>query len=343
MIGVQCTKSGVRMSTQRIISLNHLTMLIDELEGTDGVGLRAWVELDPSSSVVRLRLKSDVVIKNAPQGFDIDTVLSEALRAFVFVDTRTMGTVQKEHHGEDKNAVLVRVSNLSVPKDRDRIRVLAEGDSWFRYPEFLFTPKSIVTQLKRMPEFEIKDLSHWGDTLSSIFTRKQYLEVMGTFDPNIFILSGGGNDLQKNIRRYIHPYSPTRPLNQYLTQEGEAFLLDIRKMYQSIIQEVLHVKPSLRVLVYGYDYPRPTESSQYIGQYLTERYIPEAKMSDVINPVMDKLNIYIRQVADQFSQVTYLDCRNLTARYYFFDDMHPNTGGFAQVTQLFSNHMRGER
>ncbi|QLQ30481.1 MAG: hypothetical protein HZT40_01340 [Candidatus Thiothrix singaporensis] len=47
------------MSIQTRIAFTELENLINSLAGTNGSGLRGYVELDPTSAVIRLRIKPE--------------------------------------------------------------------------------------------------------------------------------------------------------------------------------------------------------------------------------------------------------------------------------------------
>ena len=75
----------------------------------------------------------------------------------------------------------------------------------------------------------MKNIAHWGDTLSDILKSKEYIEVMREEKtPNFFIFSAGGNDLRAGIaeqdkdKRYIHEYGEERKYDDYLTEAGES-------------------------------------------------------------------------------------------------------------------------
>lgn len=329
------------MSIQTRIAFTELENLINSLVGTNGSGLRDYVELDPTSAVIRLRIKPEVHVEGMPPGYDIDQHLNAVLQGLLLVNP--------EHPEEEDpgNEILLPSEDAGLPRTVESIRVLAEGDSWFRLPEvpgiFLLPhmfPKSIATQLQKRPGLNVKNIAHWGDTLAQMYQRKEYLAEIGRFQPQYFLFSAGGNDLQASLRTIIHPYHPSRAVNDYLNPAGHNLIGWIRDVYIKLIQEVLVKKPDLKVLVYGYDYPKPTENSQYIGQHLTARHIPEDRMRAILNPMMDLLNQRIQEAAARFPQASYIDCRGMAQGWHWFDDMHTNTAGYAKIADAFAARIR---
>ena len=327
------------------ISFSELEGLIDNLAGTNGSTLKDYIEPDPTSGVMRLRIKPSVTITDMPEGYDVDRHINEVMQTLTLVDN-SKGADQSLEEGDPKAQILVPLDQLETSRSLTSIRVLAEGDSWFRLPELpglyllpRFFPKAIATQLQWRPELKVKNIAYWGDTLQGMFKRKQYLREIRDFQPEYFIFSGGGNDLQANLRRCVHTYSENRRTDDYLTQFGYDLFFNMRNTYVEMIKEALAVEPDLKILVYGYDYPKPTHDSQYIGQYLHEKGIPEALMPDVIKPVIDLLNDRICEAANSSPQVTYVDCRGLAKHEFWFDDMHPYHQGYRHMANEFMKHI----
>ncbi|MBE0651018.1 MAG: SGNH/GDSL hydrolase family protein, partial [Bacteroidales bacterium] len=70
--------------------------------------------------------------------------------------------------------------------------VLIEGDSWFEYPIFL---KDISDYLEKKPNLAIYTIAHGGDWVANMISNLQYEYDYVKVKPDVFIISGGGNDL----------------------------------------------------------------------------------------------------------------------------------------------------
>lgn len=324
------------METQSTISFIELENLVNSLAGTQGEALRDYIELDPTSAVIKLRIKPEVQVDGLPPGYDIDQRLNEVLQDLILANP------MQPEEDDPENEILIPSDQLDTPKALSTIRVLVEGDSWFRLPEVpgivllpRMFPKATGTQLQKRPGLNVKNIAHWGDTLNQMYQRKEYLSAIDSFQPQYFLLSAGGNDLQINLRNIVHSYHPSRNVNDYLNPAGENLLTWINSTYIKLLKEVVTKKPDLKILVYGYDYPKPTETGQYIGQHLAAKHIPENKMRSILSPMIDLLNQRIQDAASQFPQVTFVNCRGLTQGVHWFDDMHPNTAGYTKITDAF--------
>ena len=324
------------MQAVHTITFAELETLIEQLPGTNGSALLDYVEIDPTAPVMRLRFKPTVDVVGLPADYDIDQRLQQAMQDLVPYNV-AKGLDTSDANPEEE--VLLPSHMLSNTKAVNALKVLVEGDSWCRLPLFLPFPRSIGTQLQTRSGLQVMNIAHWGDTLAGIRQRKEYLSAIDSFQPDYLVLSAGGNDLQQRLTHIIYPFHKDRPLNAYLNEQGHALLSSIHDGYVAFFKEVLARKPTLRVLVYGYEYPHPDEEGKYIVEPLATLYIPLELVSAVINPMMDLLNHSIAQAANLFPQVTYIDCRNTCHNQRWFDDMHLMTPGYSILTNLFVGQM----
>ncbi len=279
--------------------------------------LHDYLEQDPSVSIPKLRVKPDAVIGAIPAAFDVDKE--------IFLMVKRLETAEAQ-------------AKTEIEGFDERPDVVAEGDSWFRHAPILF-PVAIAQRIKRNRNFRINNMAFWGHTLSKMLKQRQYFTAIDGDKTEFLILSAGGNDLQDGITTYISDYDPTRPLEQYLTTQGEEALNRIEAEYRQILTEVTKEFKRLKIVCHGYDYPRPKNGSLFIGKYLERKGIPENLMTQVMNPVIDKLNASIQRATAPYSQTTFLDCRHSTDAHIWFDDMHPDSDGFRDLASRFENAM----
>src|SRR5262249_29376591 len=124
---------------------------------------------------------------------------------------------------------------LATLLSKARKRVVAEGDSWFNLPPII-RPEAIAQRLSSDKLVAVKNIAHWGDTLAQMLKAKQYLIAIAEFNPDWFIFSGGGNDLQDMLShgKLVEPYDPARPVEQCLSAEGVAMLQEIAAGYRTL-------------------------------------------------------------------------------------------------------------
>ncbi|MCD6090263.1 MAG: hypothetical protein J7J72_02070 [Bacteroidales bacterium] len=75
--------------------------------------------------------------------------------------------------------------------------VLIEGDSWFEYPVFL---NDITDYLEKKPELAIYSLASGSDWVSNMISNLDYEYTYVKILPDVFIISGGGNDFVGDSR-----------------------------------------------------------------------------------------------------------------------------------------------
>lgn len=276
-----------------------------------------YVDFDPNLPIPKLVFRADALIDPPPPGYDVDAEIYRMLRII----------------NEERNT---RLETFSFVGQK---RVVAEGDSWFNLP-IIVRPPAIADWIERNGRFRIKNIAYWGHTLQRILRDKEYMKVLAQEKPEYFIFSAGGNDLQLGLAKgnFIHPYDPARPVDKYLTREGEAALAQIEQGYKSLFAQLSQF-PTLKVICYGYDYPRPlVKGGTYIGKFLRKKGIPEDQMGAISAAMIDNLNNVIQRVA-QSSKIHYLDCRRVTEPYTWYDDMHPDRDGFLALAVKFEEAM----
>lgn len=299
------------------ISFEQFKNMVDNGIATEEI-LSFYLEQDPNARVPKLRFKTDALIDKAPDNYNVDEEIYSMIRR------------NEIEQNEEKKKTLRAIKPFHV---------VAEGDSWFRHCFLLGYPKAIGYWVGENKSISMNNIAVWGDTLSNIRYRKQYMKEITDYT-NCFMLSGGGNDLQDHIENYIHDYDPKLSVDNYITNEGEEALQKIKDGYIEILSEVTTKFNFITILCYGYDHPRPHNGSRFIGQYLQKKHIPENMMKPIIAHLIDRLNDVIKSVVNSFSKnnVIFIDCRNATAKFpTWFDDMHPTSEGFKLLAGKFEN------
>lgn len=257
---------------------------------------------------------------------------------------------------------LIELANWWAPRSRnrlyaevvrrfpERVRIVAEGDSWFQHPLVL----DVIDHLSRL--YAVYCSAAAGDTLRNYLSQdkangESYLNALDEQQPRFFLISGGGNDiLGAQFRSYLadefdtdlaEGTEPARFLKQALWHELEALM----EIYKTWFGNLLAHKPQVHVLVHGYDYPVKLNDTNkgWLGRYMIEKGIARAgDRRAVIHLIMDRFNEQLQAVAAAFpNNVSYVDVRG-TVRYneaegedQWYDEIHPNDNGFQQVAMKF--------
>ena len=234
-----------------------------------------------------------------------------------------------------------RYNNLK--KDPTRLRIVAEGDSWFQYPILLL---DTLDQLYK--RYAIRSFAEAGDTLANYLKKKEYLRAIGEESADIFLVSGGGNDvLGEEFQHFLRdkPDKEDTTPKRYLNQTFFNQLDTLENLYSEMFSELLTSYPDLHMLVHCYDYIIPVDKRKdqdkfsWSGKYMVEKKIePQAERENLIRYIVDQFATRVQSVTqqDEFQgKVSFIDTRGLIDRNHWFDEIHPINEGFELVAGKF--------
>lgn len=182
-----------------------------------------------------------------------------------------------------------KIKNGFRAKSEQNIVILAEGDSWFEFPIFL---NEVIDHLSKRKNYAVKSLAYGADWLSNILYEGKYVTELDIHKPEVFLISGGGNDLvggyrlsklvHKNTKQSLlstqtnlpskYPNHPKRDAKRYnmgkrfLNKDYEALMNVFRIQYTLLFKSIYHVKSphkDLITLTHGYDYGIPSKKINF--------------------------------------------------------------------------------
>jgi hypothetical protein len=105
-----------------------------------------------------------------------------------------LGAMNKSAHKKKAKKFSKKIRNgfRNYKKYPNHKLVLMEGDSWFEYPFFL---KDITDNLIENEDLAIYSMASGGDWVSNMISTHQYQFEYQKLKPDVFIISGGGNDI----------------------------------------------------------------------------------------------------------------------------------------------------
>ena len=215
---------------------------------------------------------------------------------------------------------------------------MAEGDSWMNLP-YLLDWKAIGDSLKYRNKYKVRNIGKWGHTIDEMVKRKQYMHVIDDKQPDYYIFSGGGNDLQDKLKAggIVKNFDPELSADEYLTTDGLEAISQIEELYREMVAEITLTFPNVKIFTHSYDYPRPLlGKGKFLGKHLRDRGIPDALMSPILNHIMKLLDMSIKKVVNEFDpSVFHVDCMGATEPFLWRNDFHPNNEGFNKLAELF--------
>ncbi|HUR31985.1 MAG TPA: SGNH/GDSL hydrolase family protein, partial [Saprospiraceae bacterium] len=229
----------------------------------------------------------------------------------------------------------------SLRKNPSRMRIVAEGDSWFQYPILL---RDTLDQLYKL--YAIKSYAEAGDTMENYMKKREYLKGIREENPKFFLISGGGNDiLGKQFKDFLK-YPPAAGDNtprRFLNDKFDAKLKDLKKWYSEMLKELLDEFPDLQIITQSYDYAIPVDTNaspkttSWLGRYMIDKGMDNQQdREDVIRYMVDKFNDCLKEVSEPYpDNVSYVNVRGLIQRDGWFDEIHPKDDGFQSIADRF--------
>jgi hypothetical protein len=219
-------------------------------------------------------------------------------------NTGAMGALNRYSTGRRQQLARKRLSKRK--EDDGSIKIFVEGDSWYQFPVFI---RDIVDWLKRNKKFIILSDAYGGDWITNMIYEEKYIPGLSTYAPDIFLLSGGGNDIVGNHRLgilidkdpgYRKKYQAPADIGSenlsdehremifraqdFMNKEFYALLLVFRLQYTLLFRNLYHPDCKLKHIIsitQGYDYPYPQYgkrfSLRYPHQYLVNGFLKSGK------------------------------------------------------------------
>ncbi|MCC9601050.1 DNA/RNA non-specific endonuclease [Stieleria sp. JC731] len=219
--------------------------------------------------------------------------------------------------------------------------IVSEGDSWFQYPVRL---DDVIDVL--MDDHLILSLGAAGDLLSNMLSDGEYLRAIGEENADIFLISGGGNDMLHGGRlaTFLRPYQDGDDAASLLRPDRwSQFRTELRSNYATIFNSVAIQFPHVKTFCHGYDYPIARDGGKWLGGPLASRGVPKELWNDVIKILIDQLNeILIELAAGSRGKVIHVNCRNVVgpSTNSWYDELHPKDPGYKKVANRFAQSIR---
>ena len=160
--------------------------------------------------------------------------------------------------------------------------IVAEGDSWFQFPFFV---RDIIDWLSDEPNYAVYSIAYGGDWFTNILYDEKYIEELSIHRPDVFLISGGGNDFvgANRLAAMVMKGDCKRPnstpfYNEFFGREKKAIQEQIQHGYQFILPSFYSflwtIKaqywklfyrlqksgkyPDMKIITQGYDYVIPS-------------------------------------------------------------------------------------
>jgi hypothetical protein len=197
---------------------------------------------------------------NVHQPFDFNSYINPE-----YVDVQNFESLAR-----DADLLVTNISTAPAGKKKTAAKkaatgqkIVAEGDSWFRLPPFLY-PKTCVDFLEDAGR-PITNMAHWGDTLEEMLVLGEFWSPIDN-GADLLLFSAGGNDILGNgaLATYLNLFDVghTKPADApYYVKQAFYDNLDIvvSNIETGLIKPMAGRRAGKKIIMHGYDYviPRP--------------------------------------------------------------------------------------
>jgi len=145
----------------------------------------------------RINLQQLVTLRNVINEVDLSLIIrniydlgDEQIRKIAAL-APAMAKVDALKNSRRNHLFYSRVKGEFRKKASNRV-IVAEGDSWFNYPVLL---SDVIDWITMEDNLAVYSVASGGDWLLNMLNAKKYIEQLSTLHPDVFLISGGGNDL----------------------------------------------------------------------------------------------------------------------------------------------------
>ncbi|MBN2509575.1 MAG: hypothetical protein JXB03_04835 [Spirochaetales bacterium] len=244
--------------------------------------------------------------------------------------------------------------------------IVAEGDSWLEHPVGI---RDILDHLIKRRNYGVYSLAFAGDWIANICTEGEYVDALVRINPDVFMVSGGGNDILDDMRlaRLIKKRQevPAGAGADLSAPEGrrtfadaclndrfhllmKVFSLLYRYLFDSVSSR-LGPDSRLKIITQGYDYGVPStrkgwsllrwvmDNGRWLYKPLVRQgYRDRREQQAVINGMIDHFNEMLIQTGADLPGVIHMDLRGAVERFgTWFDEIHPTSATFGIIAKAF--------
>ena len=249
-----------------------------------------------------------------------------------------------------------RAASSKAPAVFKPLQVMAEGDSWFKYPVPLFGG-GIVPRLQKRLGVPILNLAAAGDEVRFMLGVKQRARLVqsltggcpagGSWD--VLLFSGGGNDIVDDpmalwVRDWRKGASPQDLIHQ---PRFDAALAQVRAGYEDLIALRDALSPSTHLVFQEYDFPLPDGRGVCNhGPWLKptfdlRKYPTQAEAQRVIKAMLEQFASMLKSLTtNQKVSVVGTQGTLSSNAAAWHNELHPDKQGFETFADKFQQHLK---
>lgn len=236
------------------------------------------------------------------------------------------------------------------------LRILAEGDSWFKYPVVIkdgVIPR--LSDLLKLPINFLNSLAEPGDEARSMLgvdQRKALSKALaaGTagapYDALLF--SGGGNDIVGDpLCLWLRTFTgQTNAADLIDPVRFGSILATVRAAYEDLIALRDRMSRTTKLFLNSYDFAVPglggvCGRGPWLKPSLDLRLVPTGMQRDVVRAMLEQFRNMILGFADAERGIFVVPTQGtLKSDSLWANEMHPTAQGFEMVAKVFRDTLR---
>jgi hypothetical protein len=235
-------------------------------------------------------------------------------------------------------------------------RVLADGDSWFDYPQIFLTGGGVIDHLTALSGVHILNTAHHGDSAQETLgvPKRQRIEALlknPGFD--VLLFSGGGNDVVGDqFCLWLKPNTGGGAAAAVNVARLREILAVVEAAYRDLIEIRDRCAPDCWIVTHAYDFPQPSDkdvcglgpwlkpSLDYRGWKRAADQFAIAKIVlSAFNDLLVSLETEQRAAGKNFLHVHTQGTLNPATDWS--NEIHPNRAGFDKIARKFSMALNG--
>ncbi len=319
------------MSTKITVKLSYLRQLLEAKEPNQKELHKFFLILDDEPFSQNLRLREEIEV--------IDDLDAGYIEQSLGLDVANWFARQKRWE---------QFKDI-VEKKPDHPILISEGDSWFQHP---MVEDTIDHLLKRYPIYSIGAA---GDTLRNMHAEPEFEAAVEEYDPKIFLISGGGNDVLGEqfydfLTDYTDGFEPGENPSRFLAATFFKELKSIRDIYNDLFFTLTRSYSELHVIVHSYDHIIPHnpnvpwkwhqgKTKSWLGDPMVKRKIKiQADKEAIVRYVLEQFNNMLIELISEKGydgRIHHLDVRGTISKHQWYDEIHPNQKGYQNVSLKF--------
>jgi hypothetical protein len=226
--------------------------------------------------------------------------------------------------------------------------ILAEGDSWFRYPAGL----GVISQLENLLGIEILNLASPGDETGDMLSIRQKRRLIRELKHgparrmkyDYLLFSGGGNDLVgiDRFHKWLNPYVKGMTASQVINPKALKVAFGMLELnYNELIELRDKHSPATKLVFHSYDLAIPDGrgvcgKGPWMKPGLVERKVPAKLRREVVAVFLKEFDNLLRKIAVKHKGIIVIKTQGTLIDSEWANELHPRNKGFKKIAKLFA-------